>query len=312
MLALLTQRAIKISNSVVFLLVQILRTIVSSSEQSSLVTQKHTLSLLVVPLIILSLLTSSAYSRPSPFRLVTITMTNTNKINNNNNGSVMLNKTEQKEERFWSNMAEKYSKEPIKDEATYQKKLAATRQYFTKSTRAFEFGCGTGSTALLHAPYVQHIDATDISSEMIQIAQRKAKDQGITNVRFSQTSLDKVMIPEMKYDMVLGLNILHLLPDRKAAIRKASQLLKPGGVFVSSTVLLKEYAGNAVSTGMFSMLMKGLGVFGVVPTSLNMFNGEELKASLREEGFEIEKEFRGEGTKGFSPYAVFIAARKKY
>ena len=60
-------------------------------------------------------------------------MTNTNKINNNNNGSVMLNKTEQKEEKFWSNMAEKYSKEPIKDEATYQKKLAATRQYFTKA-----------------------------------------------------------------------------------------------------------------------------------------------------------------------------------
>jgi len=38
-----------------------------------------------------------------------------------------------------------------------------------------EFGCGTGSTALLHASFVKHMTATDISDEMIEIAKQKAK-----------------------------------------------------------------------------------------------------------------------------------------
>ena len=32
--------------------------------------------------------------------------------------------------RFWNNVAKDYSKQPIADEATYQKKLQITREYF--------------------------------------------------------------------------------------------------------------------------------------------------------------------------------------
>jgi ubiquinone/menaquinone biosynthesis C-methylase UbiE len=41
-----------------------------------------------------------------------------------------------------------------------------------------EFGCGTESTAIAHAPYVKHIQALDISSKMIDIAQGKAQGFG--------------------------------------------------------------------------------------------------------------------------------------
>ncbi len=49
-----------------------------------------------------------------------------------------------------------------------------------------EFGCGTGTTAITHAPYVKHIRAIDISSNMIEIAQRKADAKNIKNVTFEQ------------------------------------------------------------------------------------------------------------------------------
>ena len=52
----------------------------------------------------------------------------------------------------------------------YKEKLEATRRYFDADSQVFEFGCGTGSTALHHAPFVQKIVATDISSNMIEIA----------------------------------------------------------------------------------------------------------------------------------------------
>jgi len=39
-----------------------------------------------------------------------------------------------------------------------------TQQYFQATWRVLEFGCGTGSTAIVHASHVDHILATDLSS----------------------------------------------------------------------------------------------------------------------------------------------------
>ena len=43
-----------------------------------------------------------------------------------------------------------------------------------------EFGCGTGGTAIIHAPYVKHIRAIDISGNMIAIAKGKAEADSTT------------------------------------------------------------------------------------------------------------------------------------
>src|SRR5215217_1657238 len=61
------------------------------------------------------------------------------------------------EDRFWDNLAERYARQPIADEAAYQTKLDITRSYLHPDMAVLEFGCGTGSTALQHAPHVRHI-----------------------------------------------------------------------------------------------------------------------------------------------------------
>ncbi len=76
--------------------------------------------------------------------------------------------------KFWDRIADKYSKKPVPDEAVYQKKLRITRDYLRPDSEVLEFGCGTGSTAIAHAPFVSRILANDISSRMIEIAERKA------------------------------------------------------------------------------------------------------------------------------------------
>lgn len=55
---------------------------------------------------------------------------------------------------FWDRTADKYAATPIADEASYQVKLAETRRRMRSDMNVLEFGCGTGSTALLHAPHV--------------------------------------------------------------------------------------------------------------------------------------------------------------
>jgi ubiquinone/menaquinone biosynthesis C-methylase UbiE len=107
--------------------------------------------------------------------------------------------------------------------------------------QVLEFGCGTGSTALEHAPHVSQIVATDVSAAMISIGREKAQHAGINNVSFSQSGVEDFTAPDGSFDMVLALNLLHLVPDHAAAIAKIHQLLKPGGIFISSTVCLADH-----------------------------------------------------------------------
>ena len=72
-----------------------------------------------------------------------------------------------KDSRFWDRIAKKYARTPVADEAAYQKKLDITHGYFRPDMRVLEFGCGTGSTAIAHAPFVKHIHAIDISKDDI-------------------------------------------------------------------------------------------------------------------------------------------------
>lgn len=141
---------------------------------------------------------------------------------------------------FWDRIARRYSEQPIADTASYARKLAATRALMRPDMRLLEFGCGTGSTALEHAPHVAHIDATDVSAAMIAIAREKAEHAGIGNVTFRQSGLEDFHAPDGSYDMVLALNLMHLLPDRAAALATIHRLLKPSGLFISSTVCLAD------------------------------------------------------------------------
>ncbi len=135
--------------------------------------------------------------------------------------------------RFWDKIAERYSKQPIADEAAYQKKLQVTREYFRPDMEVLEIGCGTGSTAITHAPYVKHIQAIDISSKMIEIAQGKADTENVKNVTFKCSTIDEYSVPDQTLDAVLGLSILHLLENKEEVIGRVHKMLKPGGLFVT-------------------------------------------------------------------------------
>ena len=198
--------------------------------------------------------------------------------------------------RFWDNMAERYSRQPIADEAAYQKKLQITREHLEPDMEVLEFGCGTGSTAINHAPHVRRIHAIDISSKMIEIAQGKADAAQIENITFERSTLDELTVPDQSLDAVLALSILHLLDNREEAIAKVYRMLKPGGVFVSSTVCIGE----------ISKLLKIVAPMGkLFGLTLKVFTSRELEDGLTDAGFTIDYQWRpGDGK------SVFIVAKK--
>ena len=103
---------------------------------------------------------------------------------------------------FWDRVAPSYAKQPIADSESYARKLASTQALMRPNMEVLEFGCGTGSTALEHAPHVAHIVATDVSAAMIDIGREKAKHAGVDNVSFRQSGVGEFEAPDSSYDMV--------------------------------------------------------------------------------------------------------------
>jgi 2-polyprenyl-3-methyl-5-hydroxy-6-metoxy-1,4-benzoquinol methylase len=200
--------------------------------------------------------------------------------------------------KFWDRLAERYAKRPVADEAAYQKKLEVTRTYFRPDMEVLEFGCGTGSTAIAHAPYVKHILAIDISSKMIEIAQAKADAQNVENVTFRQSTIEEISAPDQSFDAVLGLSILHLLDNEDAVIAKVHTMLKPGGVFVTSTACIGD-------TMKFFKVIAPIGKFFRLIPTVKVFTTKELEGKLSDAGFGIDHQWQpGKGK------AVFIVAKK--
>ena len=200
--------------------------------------------------------------------------------------------------KFWDNMADKYARQPIADEDAYQTKLKVTRGYFRPDSEVLEFGCGTGSTALSHAPFVRHIRAIDFSARMIEIATAKAEAQGVGNVSFEVADITQLEVPDGSLDAVLGLSILHLLKNRHAVIAKVHRMLKPGGVFVSSTACIGD------TMKVFKLIAPIGRAVGLLPI-LDVMTRDELVESLVGAGFSIAHHWQPGPDK-----AVFIVARK--
>ncbi len=200
--------------------------------------------------------------------------------------------------KFWDKIADKYSKQPIADEISYQKKLKVTQEYFNPDMEVLEFGCGTGGTAIIHAPFVKHIRAIDISEKMIAIAKGKAEAENINNITFEQLTIEQLKVEDNTYDVVLGLSILHLLEDKESAIAKVYSILKPGGIFVTSTTCM----GDTMSWfKLIGPIGKMLGLFPLV----RVFTAQHLIESLTTAGFVIDYQWQPSKDK-----AIFILAKK--
>lgn len=199
---------------------------------------------------------------------------------------------------FWNRIADRYSRKPVADQSAYERKLEVTASYLSESSEVLEIGCGTGSTALVHAPRVKHIRAVDFSERMIAIAEHKRTAAGVENVTFECATIDDLDSAQRKYDAILALSVLHLCENWTDVIDKMKHMLRPGGVFVSSTACI----GDSMAWLRFVLPLGQ--ALRVLPT-LAIFTTAELEGALAGAGFGIEHAWHPGKSRG-----VFIVARR--
>lgn len=183
--------------------------------------------------------------------------------------------------RFWDQIAEKYAAQPIANVPAWERKLAFSKARLRPADVVLDLGCGTGSLAIELAPHVSQVHALDCSGAMLEIARRKAAAQSIENITFLQGTVQEPPAFEpASFDVVCAYSILHLVPERAALLRQVMGWLKPGGLLIASTLVLRD----SRSLVPYSVVLPVLRWLGRAPV-VALLSTEELLAELRAAGF---------------------------
>jgi 2-polyprenyl-3-methyl-5-hydroxy-6-metoxy-1,4-benzoquinol methylase len=206
-----------------------------------------------------------------------------------------------KPEKFWDFLAANY--DANEGDPAQRKDLEIIQRYLQPDDIVLEYACGTGTLALQVAGWVKEIHGIDISGKMIAAAERKATEQKVENAHFGRATIFEAGFAGESLDAVLAFNILHLLEDAPAVVRAISGLLKPGGVFITSTPCLGEKRSwiNSLLSPLFMVPSR----LGIIPY-VKVFKASELEDLLAQGNFQIveAKKFVG----GLTDY--FIVTRK--
>ena len=142
-----------------------------------------------------------------------------------------------------------------------------------------DLGSGGGIDVLLSARRVGPTGKAyglDMTDEMLALANENKQRAGATNVEFLRGEIESIPLPSNTVDVIISNCVINLSGDKATVLREAFRVLKPGGRFAVSDVIVRGDVPEAVKKNMELWV-------GCVAGALEE---EEFKRLLADAGFE--------------------------
>jgi arsenite methyltransferase len=105
-----------------------------------------------------------------------------------------------------------------------------------------DLGSGAGNDVFVARSIVGEtgrVTGLDFTDEMLIKASRNNVIMGYENVDFVKGDIEQIPLPDNTYDVVISNCVLNLVPDKEKAFSEIKRVLKPGGHFCVSDIVLK-------------------------------------------------------------------------
>ena len=170
-----------------------------------------------------------------------------------------------------------------------------------------DLGSGGGIDVLLSAKRVGptgKVYGLDMTDEMLALARENQRKAGATNVEFLKGTIEAIPLPDNSVDVIISNCVINLSSDKDAVLREAFRVLKPGGRFAVSDVVIRGEVpaeirrsmelwvgciAGALQDGEYTSKLRAAGFEHVEVEPWRIYKVDDARAYLAETGVDVDR-----------------------
>jgi arsenite methyltransferase len=170
-----------------------------------------------------------------------------------------------------------------------------------------DLGSGGGIDVLLSAKRVGPTGKAyglDMTDEMLALARANQRKAGATNVEFLKGTIESIPLPDNSVDVIISNCVINLSSDKDAVLREAFRVLKPGGRFAVSDVIVRGDVPDDIRRSMelwvgciagaleeteYVAKLRAAGFAEVEVDPWRIYNVEDARSFLTESGLNVDR-----------------------